>query len=353
MSHMVALVLAILGSASNNIGKVMQKRATNELPQLALSRAILVAYASSPTWRLGLICDVGGAVATLMALSRAPVSLIQPVGGCGMAVLALFSRYYLQEELQTLERVGVAMAVAGTVGVGLTAAPPGVVVWPNARAGTLLIAVLVPGFVLLEGALQHAVARQARSSAAEGDLPPMRPRLLAFADGLGLGEVMRAAGGNQIGNFHATSSVSVAASAVHMRRIELVAGVQAGIFFGLSAASARTAMLLAELLDLPLLTAFGVGASVTLSSVGIFCQNRGMKEGRAMVVCTHAAIATIVTGVVAGLLALNEAVPQETPAATGWSLSLLSILAGVGLLMRRAPDMGAGAKVFKTPGELV
>ena len=81
--------------------------------------------------------------------------------------------------------------------------------------------------------------------------------------------------------------------------------------------------------------------SVLLTAAGFFLQARGLKDGRAVVVCTYAAISNIASGVLIGVVALSEALPQTGAELGAWWLSLGAIVAGVSLLVRRGAAAGA------------
>ena len=62
-----------------------------------------------------------GGLLMVVAISIAPVSLVQPVAAGGVAVLAVFSHFRLNEKLENKAWAGVAATVCGTIGIGWTA----------------------------------------------------------------------------------------------------------------------------------------------------------------------------------------------------------------------------------------
>ncbi|KAF8037445.1 hypothetical protein BT93_B0365 [Corymbia citriodora subsp. variegata] len=113
-----SICLTLVATAGNNIGKVLQKKGTVILPPLSFKLKVIRAYALNRDWAVGFLMDIFGALLMLIALSQAPVSVIQPVSGCGLAILSVFSHFYLKEVMNAVDWMGITLAGIGTIGVG-------------------------------------------------------------------------------------------------------------------------------------------------------------------------------------------------------------------------------------------
>ena len=71
----VAILITVVASTGNNIGKALQKSATATLPRLSLDSVVLYRYLSSKEWVLGLAADLGGGLLMIAAVAQAPVSV--------------------------------------------------------------------------------------------------------------------------------------------------------------------------------------------------------------------------------------------------------------------------------------
>ncbi|KAK9868206.1 hypothetical protein WJX84_006682 [Apatococcus fuscideae] len=230
----------------------------------------------------------------LLAFALAPVSVVQPVSCVGLVTLAVFSHFYLKERLQAAEWLSTLLAGVGTVALGVASEGDAATkaessMDPQAQGLSLPRAGLVMGalFVLVG---MSAVVR-ARSQ--------QQPRRGASSSG-------------------GSSQRAVASSF----------GLQAGACFGLSAAACRTGFLLGSQVSV-LYIPVGVLAGAGLTSTGLMLQTCGLKDGNTVVVCTCAAVSSMVTGVVVGLLALQEALPSGAAARSLQLLAWVLILFGV------------------------
>ena len=94
----------------------------------------------------------------------------------------------------------------------------------------------------------------------------------------------------------------------------------------------------------------GLGCSVVLSGSGFFLQTRAFKEGRAVVVSTASAVSSIFLGVLFGIVALGERLPEATHLRTGRVASWIVLLSGIGLLTGgAAKSMNITVRIVSAP----
>ena len=110
-------------SQLSSIGKGLQKVGVKNLPELSLRRAVLWQYAQSVPWRTGFMLDVTGAIFGLGSLTILPISIAQPIFCNGLVLLALYSHFYLKEQLGRREWAAISCCFAGTVLLATTLVP--------------------------------------------------------------------------------------------------------------------------------------------------------------------------------------------------------------------------------------
>lgn len=244
--------MALLAAVCNSLGKVLQKRGTRDLPLLVAKAPILLLYFSNPWWLCGFLLDVTGGVVTIAAVASAPISIVQPILGCGLAFVAIFSHLVTGELLGERDWIACTICVVGTVLLGLTT-----------------------------------------------------------SEASGHEEVMWVVGFFLIVFFVASAIMSQVLQSRKWVPIEVSTAISAGICFGLSGCATRGGLMLGIESNSAAVGTMGIALSVALTAGGFVAQTRGFKDGRTLPIVTFSNLVAMLVAILFGLLAFNEPLPES------------------------------------------
>jgi len=273
-------LIAVAATSFMNFGLALQKRGAAALPRIGEEKggAVFGAFMTSRIWVVGLAFMTGGWGLYLVATAFAPISIIQPTLGVGLAVLAVFSVFYLKEKIGALEWAAFLAMLSGMVLLGVSAAEEGEPPLPE-----WLPLIAMTGSILLLALIAYALGRRGV-----------------------LGGI----------------------------RTDSLLGMVSGLFVGLAALYTKAMFTFID--DEQKLIGFGVCLPVVIGAniVGIIIMQSGFQRGKALVVVSLEAVINKVVAIIGGMVALAEYLPED-PAQAGMRVAaFILILFGTAALAR-------------------
>jgi len=156
--------LALLAATAYNAGLIVEKRALGQMPALDLRRVprVIVGLLASRTWLSGFALMLIGLACQAIVLTFEPVSVVQPVLACGVALVPVLSRLVLRERLRGTEIWCVAVIIAAMVLLALSTSGASIQAGRHADAARMAA---VMGSTVIVGAAVAAVSLRRRTGA--------------------------------------------------------------------------------------------------------------------------------------------------------------------------------------------
>jgi len=119
----LGLFLGLLAGAMFSVGTALQKKAAAALPAIEsqAGRQNIRNFLSNRTWLIGLVLTTVQWYVALLAMPLLPLSLFSSLLGVNLAILAVFSYFYLEESIGRTEWLGILTIIAGVIVMGITA----------------------------------------------------------------------------------------------------------------------------------------------------------------------------------------------------------------------------------------
>jgi hypothetical protein len=201
----LALTATLASSCALNVGYLLEHGAVGKMPPLTIRAPLttLRRLLGSRRWLLGFAIESTGWALFVLALSLAPLALVQATAAGGIGILALLVSRVTHIPLSRHERLGVAIAVGGLVllgislagghGEGTGAGHLSVGLWIAASAVAALVSVQLlsgrigaaPAYGIAAGLLFAAgdIATKGAVEAAHGHLAFIAALIAAYAFG--------------------------------------------------------------------------------------------------------------------------------------------------------------------------